>query len=109
LRRRLFFFQERGEVGQPLGPEPFVAVEPFEGVPHWLGVEPAGDDAPGLGARDETGIGQYAKMLHHRRQRHRKRRGELAHRKIGLLGKPHYQRAARRVGKRGKGAVERDV
>jgi len=46
-------------------------------------------------------------MFHDRRQRHVKRRGEFADGQIGLFGEPRDQCAARRIGKRGKGAVER--
>jgi hypothetical protein len=83
-----------------------IAIEPLERVAHRLGVEAAGDDTPGLVAGHEAGVGQHVEMLHDRRQRHRKRRGERAHRKIRLFGEPHHQRAPRRVGKRCEGAVE---
>ena len=49
---------------------------------------------------------KHVEMFHDRRQRHVKRRGEFADRQIGLFGEPHDQGAARRVGERGKGAVE---
>jgi len=44
-------------------------------------------------------------MLDHRRQRHRQRRGELAHRERAL-GQARDQRPPRRVGQSGEGAVE---
>jgi hypothetical protein len=83
-----------------------ITIEPFERVAHRLGVEAAGDDASGFGARDQAGIGQHVEMLHDRRQRHRERRGERAHRNIRLCGKPHHHRAPRRVGKRRERTVE---
>ena len=46
-------------------------------------------------------------MFHHRRQRHRKRRGEFAHRQSGLLREPHHQRTPCGVRQCGEGAVER--
>ena len=46
-------------------------------------------------------------MFHDRRQRYGERRRQRADGKIRLLGKPHQQGPARRVGKRGKGAIER--
>ena len=49
---------------------------------------------------------QYVEMLHDRRQRHRKRRRQLANRGIRPLGEPHHERAPRRIGKRGESAVE---
>jgi hypothetical protein len=101
--------QECGQAVEPRRPESFVVVEPFEGVAHRLGMKPTGDDAPGLGALDEAGAGQNVEMLHHRRQRHGKRRGELAHRSVRPFGKPHHQCPPRRVGERREGAVERGV
>lgn len=82
-------------------------MEPFEGVAHRLGIEPAGDGASGLLAGDQAGIGQHVEMLHHRRQRHPERRRERAHRQLGLGGEAHHQRAARRIGKRRESAIER--
>jgi hypothetical protein len=48
-------------------------------------------------------------MLHDRRQRYRERPRKLAHRNAVAELKLRQQRAARWVGKRGKGAVESDV
>jgi hypothetical protein len=81
-------------------------MQPLERIAHRLGVEPAGDGAPGFLTGDEARIGQHVEMFHHRRQRHLERRGKLTHRQIGLGGEPHHQRAASRVGKRCKSAVE---
>jgi hypothetical protein len=74
---------------------------------HRRGGEPAGDGASGLAARDQAGIGQDVEMLHDRRQRYRERRSQRADREVGPLGKPHDQRAPRRVGERSEGAIER--
>jgi hypothetical protein len=46
-------------------------------------------------------------MFHDRRQRHVERLRQRAYGKARLVGKPRQQRSARRVGERGKGAVER--
>ena len=46
-------------------------------------------------------------MFHDCRQRQVERLGQRADRKIRLFGEPRDQRAARRVGERGEGAVER--
>ena len=83
-----------------------IAIEPLERIAHRLGVETAGDDASGLGARHEAGIRQHIEMLNDRRQRYREWRGERAHRNVRLCGKPHHQGAPRRVGKRRESAVE---
>ena len=102
----MVFLQKSREAVETIGPEFFVAIEPFHGVAHRLGLEPAGDDAAGFFARDEAGVRQHVEMLHDRRQRDRKRRAKLADREIRPLGEPHHQRAARRVSERGEGAVE---
>jgi hypothetical protein len=106
---RLFFIQKRGQAIEPLSPELFVTIEPFERVAHRLGFETAGNGASGFGAFDQAGVRQDIQMFHDRRQRHRKRRGKLGHRNIRLPGKPHHQRPPGRIGKRGKGAVESGV
>ena len=46
-------------------------------------------------------------MFHDRRQRYGERRRQRADGKIRLLGEPRQQGPTRRVGKRGKGAIER--
>jgi hypothetical protein len=51
-------------------------------------------------------MGQNVQMLHDCRQRYRERLCQFADRKAGLLREPHHQRAARRIGKGRKGAVE---
>jgi len=86
----LFFLQECGEAIEPRRPESFITIEPFEGVAHRLGMEPAGDDAAGFGAREKAGACQHVEVLHHRRQRHRKWRGEFADRNLGPFGEPHH-------------------
>ena len=55
-RLRLFFIQKCGQTIEPLSPEFFVTVEPFERVAHRLGVETAGYGTPGFGAFDQAGI-----------------------------------------------------
>ena len=92
---------------EAIAPEALVAVEPFVGFVHRLGAQPAGDDAAGLVASDQPGIRQHVEMLHHRRQRHRKRLGQRADREPVGLAQAGEQRAPGWVGERGKGAVER--
>jgi len=46
-------------------------------------------------------------MLHHRRQRHRERRGQRADRQAIGLAQARQQSAPGRIGQRGEGAVER--
>ena len=48
-------------------------------------------------------------MLHDRRKRHGERSGKLADGNVLVQIELRQQRAARRIGKRGKGAVERDL
>jgi hypothetical protein len=45
-----------------------VTRKPLEGVAHRLGAQLAGNNAPGLAANDQPGIGQDIQVLHHRRQ-----------------------------------------
>jgi hypothetical protein len=45
-------------------------------------------------------------MLHDRRQRHRKRRGDLAHRQAVLFGQPLQDRAPCRIGQSREGRIE---
>jgi hypothetical protein len=101
------FLQECGQATELLGPEPFVAIEPLERLAHRRGVETAGDAAPCFPARDQTGIRKHVEMLHDRRQRDFERLGQRADRQAGLFGKPHHQRPPRRIGERGKSAIER--
>ena len=91
---------------ETFGPEFLITVEPFIGFVHRLRAQFAGDDAAFLVAGDEAGLGEHVEMLHHRRQRHRQRRGKLAHRQARLLAQARDQRPPRRIGERGKGAVE---
>ena len=100
------FLHKGGETIEIIGPEALVAVEPIHRLLHRLRGEPAGHDTAGLLARDEAGIGQHVEMLHDRRQRHRKRLGELADRKCISVGQPREQRPPRRVSQRGESAIE---
>ena len=88
------------------GPEPLVAVEPFIGVVHRLGVEPARHDAAVLLASDEAGVLQHIEVLHDRRQRHGKRPGQFGYRDGLALAQPRKQSAPSWVGQRGESAVE---
>jgi hypothetical protein len=74
---------------------------------HRLGIEPASDGAAGFGALHQAGVGQHVEMLHDRRERHGERLRQRADRKVRLLGEARQQGPARRVGKRGKDAIER--
>ena len=91
---------------KPIGPKLFIAIEPFDRVPHRLGLKLAGHGTARFGARDQSGIGQDVQMLHDRRQGHREWLRQLADRKAGLLRESHHQRAARRIGQRREGAIE---
>jgi hypothetical protein len=73
---------------------------------HRPGGELAGDGAADLCSGDQSGIREHVEMLHDRRQRHRERPGELAHRQAVLVVQPRDQRPPRRVGERREGAVE---
>jgi hypothetical protein len=87
-------------------PESLIVIEPFSGGAHRFGLEAAGDGAAGLLALDEPRIRQDVEMLHHRRQRHLERLGQFRDRNALALAQLREQRAPRRIGKRGKGAVE---
>jgi hypothetical protein len=81
-------------------------VEPIGRGAHRLGLETAGDGAAGLLARDEAGVGENVEVLHHRRQRHGEGLCQFADRNAFALAQLREQRAPRRVGEGGKGAVE---
>ena len=85
---------------EAFGPEFLVAVEPVIGLFHRFGAQPAGDRPPALGSSDQAGIRQHVEVLHHRRQRHRKRPGEFADRQVFLFAQAGEQSAARGVGQR---------
>jgi len=74
---------------------------------HGLGAQPAGHGAAALVAGDQAGVRQHFEMLHHRRQRHRERRGQRADRQAIGLAQARQQSAPGRIGQRGEGAVER--
>jgi len=101
-----FLFYKSGETIEIVGPEALVAVKPVHRLLHRFRSEPARHDAAGLFARDQAGIRQHVEMLHDRRQRHRKRLRQLADRKHVAVGEPRQQCAPRRIGERGKGAVQ---
>ena len=87
-------------------PEFLVAVEPVIGFLHRRGLQPAGDDAAILAARDQAGGGQYVEMFHHRRQRHGEGFGQFADRNGVGFAQARQQCPARRVGQGGESAVE---
>ena len=91
---------------ETIGPEFLITVEPLVGFVHRFGAQSAGDGAPALVARHQPGIRQHVEMFHHRRQRHGEWFGEHADRQAVGLAQPRQQGAPRRVGERGKGAVE---
>ena len=101
------FLQECGELIEVVGPEPLVAVEPFVGFVHRLCAQPAGNRAAAFAAGDQPGVRQYVEMLHHSRQRYRKRLSQRANRKAIGLAQPGDHGAPRGVGERSEGAVER--
>ena len=89
------------------GPEALVTGEPVHRFLHGCGRELAGDGAADLRALDEARIRKHLEMLHDGRQRHRIGVRELAHGNILPRAELCKQRPPRRIGKRGKGAVER--
>jgi hypothetical protein len=95
-----------GKAVEIVGPEALVAVEPIHRVLHRFRGEPARHDAAGLFAGDEAGVQQHIEMLHDRGQGHRKGFGEFANGNRIALGKTREQRPPRRIGKRGKGAIQ---
>jgi hypothetical protein len=104
-----FFLQKGGKAVKAFGPEARITIEPVHGLLHRRRREAACHRAAGLLARDQAGIRQHVEMLDDRRQRHRKRLGQLAYGDAFLLDQPRQQCAAGRVGKRRKGSVERGV
>jgi hypothetical protein len=83
--------------------------QPVHGVFHRRCIQPAGNRAAGLGARDEPGIGENIEMFHDGGKRNRERPRKLAHRDILLFAETGEERAARRIGERGEGAVESGI
>jgi len=104
-----FFLQKGGKAVKAFGPEARVTIEPVHGLLHRRRGEAARHRAAGLLARNQAGIRQHVEMLDDRRQRHRKRLGQLAHGDAFLLDQPRQQGAAGRIGKGGKGTVQRRV
>ena len=82
---------------ETFGPEALVAVEPLVGLFHGFGAQAARDRAACFVADDQAGVGQHVEMFHDRRQRHRERPRQLAHRNAVLSAEPRQQRAPRRV------------
>jgi hypothetical protein len=101
-----FFLHKSGKAVEIVGPEALVAVQPSQRLLHRFRGQPAGDHAAGLFARDEPCIRQHVEVLHDGGERHRKRLRQFADRDGVAGGKPRQQRAPRRVGERGKGAVQ---
>jgi hypothetical protein len=100
------FLHECGKAVEILRPEALVAIEPLHRLLHRIGGEPARHGAPGLLARDQAGVRQHVEMLHDRGQRHRERLRQFAHRNTVPAAEPRQQRAPRRIGECGKGAVQ---
>ena len=71
-------------------------------IAKWMG--PEGIDA--LHSEADPRVGKHIEMFHDRRQRHRKRPRQLAHRKSRIRLEPRQQRPPRGVGERSEGAVE---
>jgi hypothetical protein len=62
--------------------------------------------APGLAALDQARARQHVQVLHDRRKRDLKRRGDLGHRQLRLVRKAIDDRAPRGVGERREGKIE---
>jgi len=73
---------------------------------HRGGLELTAHDAPGFAARDQSCVAQHVEMLHHRRQRHRERLRQIAHRDPVALAEPRQQRPPGWIGESGKSAVQ---
>ena len=84
-------------------------IEPAHRFLHGGGRKPARDGAAGLRSGDQAGIRQHIEMLHDRRQRHRKRSGEITDGNVLVRVELREQRPPRRVGEGGKGAIERGL
>jgi hypothetical protein len=91
---------------ETVGPESLVTVEPFVGLMHRLGAQPARHRAAVLGADDEPGLGENVEMLHHRRQGHGEGLGKLADGQAIAPAEARQERPPGGVGQRGKSAVE---
>jgi len=102
----LVFLQEGCKSIEAFGPEFLIAIEPFIGVVHRLCTQLAAHDAAILFAGDQPGIRQHIEMLHHRRQRHRKRLGQFADRQAVGFAQAHHQGAPGWIGECSKRAVQ---
>jgi hypothetical protein len=102
----LIFLHKSDKAVEVFRPEALVAIEPVHRLLHRLGGQAARHDAAGLRTRDQAGIRQHVEMLHDRGQRHRKWLRQFTDRNAVSLAEPRQQRAAGRIRKRGKGAVQ---
>jgi len=91
------FLHKSGKAFEAFGPEALVVAKPIHRLLHRSCGQPARHGAAGLRARDQAGVRQHVEMFHDRRQRHRERPRQLAHRNAVLSAEPRQQRAPRRV------------
>src|SRR5262249_49343507 len=73
---------------------------------HWFRTQATADDTSALLAANQAGIRQHIEMLHHGRQRHRKRLWEFAHREGGSFALSREQRPPRGGCQRGESPIE---
>jgi hypothetical protein len=84
-------------------------IEPVHGLLHRGSGQLAGDRTASLAPCDQTGVGQHVEVLHDGGERHRERPRKLTDRSALAAIELREQGPPRRVGERGKGAVERGV
>jgi len=101
----LLLIEIAGERVEFLGPELFVLGDPRGGFLHGLGLQRAADDAPFLGALEQSGVLEHAQVFHETWQRHVVGRRQLGHRTAAVLERCKNL-APRAIGERGKEAVE---
>ena len=104
----MLLFKIAGKRVEPRLPELSVVCDPFCGVAQRLRRQCAGDDAPRLVSFEQPRVLQDAQMLHEAGQRHVKRLREITHR-LTAVREPRQDTPARRVGERGKYAVESGI
>jgi hypothetical protein len=95
-----------GEGVEPLVPEFPVPFEPLHGLPHRIGRKHAVDHAALLFPLEESGVLQYAQVLHEAGQRHVERLRERAY-GTAAGGERREYAPSRRVGQRRENCVER--
>ena len=81
----------------------------MHGVFQRCGIEAAAHGAPAFLTLDQARTREHVEVLHHRRQRHGERCGDLCDRQLAFAREAIEDGAAGRVGQRGKRHVEPSV